>query len=176
MTIAVWLNEQHYRNFLIFNTLTRLKLYRSPAIFASILTLSAIISFIMHSVDGAILLGVVLLTVGLGVPAVYVTTFFSSLKKQVKQQNLNPARLVYTLQFDRSSPLIEITNDREQATYRWQDVFHAYRRKDAIYLFITQERAFLLPLEACTDAAEVWNLIEAKLGSDRCTGGNRASG
>ena len=48
MTIAVWLSEQHFKDFLIFNTLKRLKLYKSPLIFASILTVAATVSFIMQ--------------------------------------------------------------------------------------------------------------------------------
>jgi len=169
MTIAVWLSESHYRNFLIFNILKRLKLYKSPVIFASILTTSAIISFIMHRVQGAVFLGSVLLLVGLGVPAVYFISFFSSLRKQVKQQNLNPPRLVYTLQLEKGSETFEITNDK--AVYRWKDVFHAYYEKDAIYLFITEERAFLLPFTVLEDCNEVFNLIEAKITTQRCTRG-----
>lgn len=171
MTIAVWLSESHYRNFLIFNILKRLKLYKSPVIFASILTTSAIISFIMHRVQGAVFLGSVLLLVGLGVPAVYFISFFSSLRKQVKQQNLNPPRLVYTLQLEKGSETFEITNDKEKAVYRWKDVFHAYYEKDAIYLFITEERAFLLPFTVLEDCNEVFNLIEAKITTQRCTRG-----
>ncbi|NMA22042.1 MAG: YcxB family protein [Spirochaetales bacterium] len=169
MTIAVWLSEQHFKDFLIFNTLKRLKLYKSPLIFASILTVAATVSFIMHTVDGALLLGVVLLFVGLGVPVVYLTSFFSSVRKQVKLQNLDPPRLVYTLKLNDSSDQIEITNESEQVAYQWKDVFHAYHEKDAIYLFITQDRAFLLPHEACEESTEVWSLIEKKLGSERCT-------
>lgn len=169
MTIEVRLSEQHFRNFLIFNILTRLRLYKSPVMFASILTVSAIISFFMHTVGGAILLGVVLLVVGLGVPVVYFTSFFVSLRVQVRQQNLNPPRLVYTLRFDSASDLIEISNDHENVTYRWEDVFHAYHEKDAIYLFITGERAFLIPFVACADKNAVWDLMETKLGTERST-------
>ncbi|NCC64813.1 MAG: YcxB family protein [Spirochaetia bacterium] len=171
MTIAVKLSEIHYKNFLIFNILKRLKLYKSPVIFASILTTSAIISFIMHRVQGAVFLGSVLLLVGLGVPIVYFTSFFSSLRKQVKQQNLNPPRLVYTLQLEKDSETFDITNEKEKATYRWEDVFHAYYEKDAIYLFITQERAFLLPFEVLEDPSEVFKFIEEKISAQRCTRG-----
>lgn len=170
MTIAVRLSESNFRHFLIFNILKRLKLYKSPVIFASILTFSAIISFVMHSVDGAVLLGIVLLLVGLGVPVVYFINFFSSLQKQVKQQNLDPPRLVYTLQFSEDSDVLKVSNDQEQAAYRWKDIFHAYYEKDSIYLFfITQDRAFLLPLALLENSDETWNIIEGKLESERCT-------
>ncbi len=169
MTIAVILSESQFRHFLIFNILKRLKLYKSPVIFASILTFSGIISFVMHSVEGAVLLGIVLLVVGLGVPVVYFINFFSSLQKQVKQQNLDPPRLVYTLQFAEDSDVLKVSNDQEQAAYRWKDIFHAYYEKDSIYLFITQDRAFLLPLALLEDSDEVWKIIEKKLGAERCT-------
>ncbi|MGE4453457.1 MAG: YcxB family protein [Sphaerochaeta sp.] len=169
MTIAVQLSESHFRHFLIFNILKRLKLYRSPLIFASILTASAIISFIMSHVEGAVMLGTVLLIVGLGVPIVYFVNFFTSLKKQVKLQNLDPPRLVYTLQFEENSDEIEISNEHERVRYAWKDVYHAYYEKDCIYLFITKDRAFLLPLSQIEDCNEAWNLIVEKLSSNRCT-------
>ncbi len=169
MTIAVKLNEQHYRQFLIFNILKRLKLYRSPVIFASILTFSAIICFVMYQVEGAVLLGTVLLVVGLGVPVVYFASFFATVKKQVKLQKLNPPRLVYTLQFSEDSDAVAISNEKEQASYRWQDVYHAYFEKECIYLFITRDRAFLIPYEVVEDKDAVCNLITSKLGRNRCT-------
>ncbi|WP_320121898.1 YcxB family protein [uncultured Sphaerochaeta sp.] len=169
MTIAVRLSESNFRHFLTFNILKRLKLYKSPVIFASIMSVSAFISFLMHHVEGAVMLGSVLLLVGLGVPVVYFVNFFASLKKQVKLQDLNPPRLVYTIQFSEESDFIEISNDKEQVRYQWKDVYHAYYEKDAIYLFITKDRAFLLPLSLLENCEEVWSIIEKKLGSERYT-------
>ncbi|MGH0054523.1 MAG: YcxB family protein [Sphaerochaetaceae bacterium] len=169
MVIAVKLSESQFRHFIIFNILKRLKSYKSPVIFASILTFSAIICFLMYKVDGAILLGFVLLVVGLGMPIVYFATFFTSLRKQVKLQKLDPPRLVYTLQFEEDSDVLNISNDKEKVSYRWQEVFHAYYETDSIYLFITKDRAFLLPLASLGDSNAVWKLIETKLGSERCT-------
>lgn len=115
------------------------------------------------------MLGFVLLLVGLGVPIVYFVNFFTSLKKQVKLQKLNPPRLVYTIQFAETSDFIEISNDKEQVQYQWKDVYHVYYEKDAIYLFITKDRAFLLPLSLLENCEEVWSIIEEKLGNERCT-------
>jgi hypothetical protein len=169
MTIAVHLSESNFRNFLIFNIIKRLKLYKSPVIFASIMSVSAFISFAMHHVEGAVMLGSVLLLVGLGVPVVYFVNFFASLKKQVKLQDLDPPRLVYTIQFSDESDFIEISNDTEQVRYQWKDVYHAYYEKDAIYLFITKDKAFLLPLSLLENCEDAWAIIWGKLGRDRCT-------
>lgn len=169
MTIQVYLNESQFRQFLIFNFLKHLKLYIRPVIFASILTVSAIICFLMYRVEGAVLLGSILLVIGLGIPMVYFASFFVSLKKQVRLQNLDPPRLVYTLQFSDESDVLEISNDKESASYRWQDVFHAYYEDESIYLFITKDRAFLLPCALLEDRDKVWKSITAKLPVDRCS-------
>ena len=83
MKIDVILSENLFRRFTLFDILQRRKMWRSPVIFASILSGCAIICFIMHHVDGAVLLGSVLLAVGLGMPAVYFSTFFTSLYKEI---------------------------------------------------------------------------------------------
>ena len=73
------LDSRTFRDFTIFDVLSRRKAWKSPVIFASIMTLSAIICFIMHKVDGAVLLGSILLIVGLGMPIVYFLSFFLNL-------------------------------------------------------------------------------------------------
>ena len=145
MTIKCTISEKIFKNFTIFNILKRQKFWKSPVIFASILTVCALICFIMNHIDGAVLLGCVLLIVGLGVPSVYFITFFSSLRKQVKLQNLNPPRVAYTVELNDKDDGIFVSNEKESATYRWKNVFHVYLDKDCIYLFMTQNRAFILP-------------------------------
>ena len=137
MTIAVQLSESHFRHFLIFTILKRRKLYKSPVIFASILTFSAIICFLMHSVERGSTVGLCTACSRseIGVPIAYFSNFFTSLKKQVKQQNLDPPRLVYTVQFSEDSDEFGVSNDNEIATYRWQDVYHAYFTKPIASIF-----------------------------------------
>ncbi len=169
MVINSYLSESVFRNFTIFDILKRRKSYRSPVIFASIMGISAIICFIMNKIDGAVLLGSVLLVVGLGMPLVYFITFFSSLKKQVKAQNLNPPRLVYTLDLTDKEEGIHIENGKEQANYKWKMADCAYNAKDCIYLYLTRDRAFLLPKESLKENEKmVWQLIVKRLGAAKC--------
>ena len=169
MIIDSYLSESVFRNFTIFDILKRRKSYRSPLIFASILSVSALICFIMNKIDGAVLLGSVLLIVGLGMPLVYFTTFFASLRKQVKAQNLNPPRLVYTLDLTDKEDGIHIENGKEQVTYKWKKAHSAYNAKDCIYLYLTSDRAFLLPKANLKEEEKaVWHLIVKRLGADKC--------
>lgn len=170
MKIDVILSETLFRRFTMFDILKRRKMWRSPVTFASILGGCACICYIMHHVDGAILLGSVLLAVGLGMPAVYFSTFFSSLSKEIKNQNLKNPRLVYTLELTDKTDGIFIRNKTEKATYKWEQVFHVYRDKSATYLFLSATRGFILPHDCIPDGEEaLWNLLASKLPANRCT-------
>ena len=168
MIVQTYLDEKTFRRFTVFDILSRRRYWKSPVIFATILSVCAIVCFLMHRVDGAILLGFVLLAVGLGMPVVYFITFFSSLKRITKGQDLNPPRLVYTLDIS-DGDSFSVRNDKEEARYDWRKTYAAYRDNDCVYLFITQDKAFLLP-ESC--AAEgfdaLWSLIREKVGKDKC--------
>lgn len=170
MKIEVILTEAIFRRFTMFDLLGRRKMWRSPATFAGILGGCACVCFLMHHVDGAVLLGTVLLIVGLGMPAVYFGTFFSSLKKQVTAYGLKRPQLVYTLELTDKADGISITNDREHADYQWKAVHHVYRDTLATYLFMTADRAFLLP-HSCVEEGEeaLWKLISRKVPKERCT-------
>jgi len=170
MKIDVMLTEALFRRFTMFDLLKRRKMWRSPVTFASILGGCACVCFIMHHVDGAILLGSVLLAVGLGMPAVYFSTFFFSLRKEIKNQNLKTPRLVYTLELTDKPDGIFIRNKTEKATYKWEQVFHVYQDKAATYLFLSAMRGFILPHDCTPSGGEaLWNLLTAQLPTERCT-------
>lgn len=168
MTIEVNLTADEFKRFSLFDTFRRRKMWRSPVTFASILSFCALICFIMHHVEGAVMLGSVLLLVGLGMPISYFTAFFTSLGRQV--QSLGLPKKVYALYLTEKSNGIAIENDREHADYKWKDVFHVYRCKTATYLFMTPDRAFILP-HSCVDggADALWQLMEKKLPAGKCT-------
>lgn len=170
MTIEVTLTEEVFRRFTMFDLLKRRKMWRSPAIFASILGAAAIICFIMNHVEGAVMLGTVLLVVGLGMPAVYFGTFFSSLKKQILAHGLKRPQKVYTLVLTEKAKGIGISNEKEHADYEWKQVHHIYRDELATYLFMTRERAFILP-HFCIEEGEdaLWKLITKKVDKARTT-------
>lgn len=170
MKIEATLTEEIFRRFTMFDMLRRRKVWRSPAIFASILGVSAAICFIMRHVDGAVLLGSVLLIVGLGMPLVYFGSFFASLKQQILQQGLKRPQTFYTLVLTEKADGIGIRNEKEQASYKWKDVHHVYRDTIATYLYMTPQRAFILP-HTCIEEGpdELWHLIEKKIPQERRT-------
>lgn len=170
MKIDVILTAEIFRRFSTFDTLRRRQAWKSPAIFASILSACAIICYIMHQVDGAVLLGTVLLVVGLGMPFVYFLSFYLSVGDQIKKMSLkrNPLH-VYTLTLTEAADGIQVENGKERASYKWKQVHHAYRNKLDTYLFITPQRGFILPDTCVEDVDELWQLLVKKLSTERCT-------
>lgn len=170
MRIEVILTEEIFRRFTVFDIMRRKKKWFPSAIFAAILGVSAAICFTMHHVQGAILLGSVLLAVGLGLPAVYFGTFFSSLKKEVVKHGLKRPQHVYTLELTPKAKGIAVSNEKEHAEFEWKKVHHVYRDLLATYLFITPARGFILP-HTCVEEGDdaLWELIEKKIPAERRT-------
>lgn len=170
MRIESYLDKKSFFRFSVFDTFQRRKMWRSPVIFTSILTVCACICFLMHHVSGAIMLGTVLLLVGLGMSLSYFLLFFHSLRVQIKQLGLYVPKLFYSLELSPKADGIHIDNGKEQADYQWKQVHHVYRDKDATYLFITPQRAFILPHDYVQgDIDELWAFLQKKLSSDRCS-------
>lgn len=169
MKIEVILTEKIFRKFTTFDILRRQKRWQSPAIFASILGFCAIICYIMHHVDGAVMLGTVLLVVGLGMPAVYFISFFTSLRPQVLAHGLARPKHVYTLELTDRSNGISISNEKEHADYKWKQVFHVYRDTLATYLYLAPTRAFILPNTCIEDTDALWALMCKMLPEDKRT-------
>ena len=167
MTIEVFLTPGEFFRFTLFDTFRRKKMWQSPVIFASILTVCAMVCFYMHHIDGAVMLGTVLMVVGLGLAIFYFVSFFLSLFLQIRKQGL--PRAVYTLTLTNTKEF-HIANATEQIDYPWKKVYHAYRGKTATYLYATPTRAFILPHYFVEDGAEeLWKLISKKLPANKLT-------
>lgn len=170
MKIEVILTAEIFRRFTLYDTLNRRQAWKSPVIFASILSVCAVICYIMHHIDGAILLGTVLLVVGLGMPGAYFLSFFLSISDQIKSLGLNQyPKHIYTVTLTEDSDGIQVENEKEQTKYKWKQVHHAYRNTLDTYLYITPQRGFILPDTCVEDPDKLWQLLVKKLGTERCT-------
>lgn len=167
MTIEVILTAGEFLRFTMFDTFRRKKMGRSPAIFSGILGTCGMICFFMRHVDGAAMLGTVLLLVGIGMPVFYLLSFAASLFLQIRKQKF--PRLVYTLTLTGGKEL-HIENETEKVDYPWKKVHHVYRGKTATYLYATPARAFILPHYFIEDGADaLWTLLRKKLPAEKLT-------
>ena len=164
MRIEVTMTEELFRRFTMFDMMKRRKVWRAPAILAGILCPCGIICFVMSHVRGAVVLGFLLMLVGLGMPFSYFASFASSLKQQILAQGLKRAKVVYTLVLTEKAKGIAVSNEKEHADYEWKKVHHAYRDELATYLFITRERAFILPHDCIEEGEDaLWDLLRRKI-------------
>ena len=169
MTIEVELSGAEFRRFTIFDLLRRRKQWQGPVVFALILGASAALCFTRTGTRGAMLLGNVLLAVGLGLPCVYFAYFFSSLNRQVRQQGLTRPQKVYTVTLEDKAKGILADNGREQLQYEWKSVHHVYRNLTATYLYLTPQRALILPHSCMEDPDKLWALLTKRLPKEKCT-------
>lgn len=169
MRIEVTLTEELFRRFTTFDLFKRRKIWRAPAIWAAILCTSGGICLYMSHIRGAALLGWLLILIGVGLPISHFANFAGSLKRQILAQGLKRPQQVYTLVLTEKAKGIHVSNDREQADYEWKIVHHVYRDLLATYLYITKERAFILPHVCVEDEEQLWALIAKKVPAERRT-------
>lgn len=161
-TVAVKIDSAIFKHFALFDTFVRQHRWKSPAIFAGIMLLFSLIAFSQSGrVEQAALLGGVLLSVGVLLPAVYFVSFERSVRAQIKKLGLTKPRQVYTLRLNQNDG-VTVTADKEQAAYRWDALFAVYRTDRGIYLYAAPTRAYLMPNEQIeTGADALWALLSA---------------
>ena len=160
MDIDVMLTAELFKRFTLFDTFKRRKMWRSPAIFAAILCTCGCVCLIMRHVDGAVLLGSVLLIIGLGFPLSYFSNFSRSLQQQINAHGLTSPKKVYSLHLSKKAEGICVFNEQEKVDYKWANVYHVYRDKDATYLYMNAQRGFILPHNCIPDGPDkLWKLL-----------------
>lgn len=166
--VEVRLNEKDFIRFSWFDAFRHKKVWRRPALFAAILGAAAAACFVLRDRRGAVLLGVVLLTVALGLPGAWVLSFCLSVRG--RSAALAGGKLVYTLELCDDSRGIAADNGNERAVCPWEQVFHAYRDEHASYLYVTPRRAYLIPHGCVRNGADsLWALIGRWVPADRRT-------
>jgi len=169
ITVSVRLDGKTFWHFMWFDAFILRKRLRRPAAFAAIFAAFALLAFFSGQAQST-LLGTVLLLAGLGLPAVYVGSYLADVHRQAKQANLKARPLVYTVRLDVSG--ITVTNARkkeEPLRLSWQEVAQAFRMKDCVYLYVTAQKAFLLPEgQADTPDEALWQMLVRNLGAGKC--------
>ena len=167
ITVPVKLDKVTFRRFATFDTFRRQQRWRMPVWFMLILLGFSIYLFLQTDKPQSGLLGGVLLAIGLGLPVIYFTTFYFTLRENTIKHCL--PRLVYTLKLSDTDVYIHSAmNKEEELTLPWDKLHMAYRVKGAVYLYVLPSRAFLLPNgQADVPDDELWAFIESKLPKEK---------
>lgn len=145
--VPVHLSPKDFRQFAFFDTFRVRRRWQMPLAFFLIMALFSAVCFLQHGIRNAVLLGCVLLGVGILVPLAYVLSYLFGVNEQAKKNGLPAKPLVYTLTMQQGARGLSIqgVHGEEKIVLEWKQVFGAYRVKDCIYLYLSPERAFLLP-------------------------------
>ena len=164
--VSTQMEAKSFHDFALFDLLHHHKGWQRPALFTAILLVcSGVCMSQIGKRDGAGLLTAVLAIVALGLPAVYFGTFFRSLDQQIKKLGL--PRSFYRLELDDSGLSVWMAGAQDKAEpthqYAWNTVYCAYRRDDAVYIYVQKSQAYLL--NESMDAA--WTLLHSVLPAEK---------
>ena len=143
--LPVKLDGKVYTRFGWYDIFVLQKRWQRPALWAGLFTLSALVCLGYQLAKGTgLALAIVLLVIGLGLPAVYLNSFRSLLRRQVKAGKMDQKpQYAYTLTF--KEECLEALNGNQKKTYAWDQLVGAWKRPDCIYLYHAPGRAYLLP-------------------------------
>lgn len=165
ITIQAFVDSNMYVSFALFDMLRIQKRWIRPAIFAAFFSCLSLLAFWRTSeVEGAALLGSVLLTVGIGLPAVYFGSFFLSVHRQ--KSGYTGKEAVYSIRLNENG--FAVTKGKQSAEWKWDKVISVHRMKRCICIYTGKHQAFLIPLtnKNGTDSS-VWALITSHVDSAR---------
>ena len=155
ITIIAKIGPDLFREFAIYDAFVYKKRGIRPMIFAVFFLLVAIIAFTRRSyTEGAALLGVVLLVVGLGLPAIYILRYLYSVSKRAK--GFSGDETAYALILNTVG--VDVEKGEQSMHYSWDQITFACRLSHSICLYVTSNHAFLLPREDA-DSAAAWDMI-----------------
>ncbi len=154
------ITREIFRRFAYFDAFYHQKHWQRPLAFALLMSAFSVPCFLLRDRrEGAVLLGVVLLIVGLGLPLAYLLSFSLSLRRQMKRMDLSGERIAYTLRLEPGG--VHVTAGTETADYPWETVHMAYRFSGCDYLYVSAGRAYLLPHGPSSE--KVWDLFQSAL-------------
>ena len=161
LAIASTIDGNTFTRFAIFENFKLKKRWIAPTLFALIMCGFAVVCFTLGKTkDQSELLGLVLLSVGLVLPTVWYFMFMQSVRRQVKQFGLSDRKVQYFVFLEDKN--VRIVKGDETAEFGWDKLYKAYRVVGCIYLYATEQRAFLLP--KCDESDAAWEVICGKMG------------
>lgn len=173
ISISSRITSKTFRDFAVFDTLIRQKRIKAPLFFfCSFLIFSSICFFMRNRAEQALLLGGVLLGIAIVFPGVWFGNFFLSIRSRCRMMNLSDEGLhAYTVTMNDKN--ITVTNALQREKHlriEWNQLYHAYRTKDCIYLYVSQVQAFLLP-DGCANVTpdQLWEYLGQRMDADKLT-------
>lgn len=166
LCITVNVTPEVFREFALFDIMSLKKRFVRPLVFAAIMVAFAVVCFALRGrAEQAGLLGTVLMIVGLGLPVFYFLAFFRSLQFQENQLSRRAGQVDYTVKLREDG--IAVTDGKDHVELPWDGVMCAYRLRHSICLYVSANKAYLLPAADQAEANKWWDLISDKLPAEK---------
>lgn len=168
LSIPVILSEKQFKDFIVYDSMTKNKRYKTTLSIAVLLfTLATLCFASQEQLPAAEIIGNILIVFTVLIPTNYARTFQNSVKSQTEKMALNPPRQVYTINLSTSAAGIHYFYPNEKTAagqFSWKSVDGAYRTRHAIYLYVTPQQALIIPntIQA-PDYETIWNFIKGNL-------------
>ncbi len=98
---------------------------------------------VVNLITGSRLLFYLFCAAGVAMPVFYLVFYHVSLKRQIAAYHLDEPRSAYTVSL--SAGGIAVSTEKEQTSFRWDQVYRVFELDSCAYVYITKARAFLLP-------------------------------
>ena len=172
ITVPVEMTAQRFRAFAAFDTFRHRKHWRRPALFAVIMLALAVLCFVRaEQQHGAVILGILLAVVGVGMPAVYVGGFFHSVSEQIHRMGLTRPRIAYRVELGPDGVTVHMPGRQQKAadaTVAWANVWGVYRTAEALYLYVRYDQAYILPADQVRGGSDaLWELCSRMLPAEK---------
>lgn len=175
LALDVRIESKIYRDFMVFDNLTRIGAWRRPLWFAAIFTGLAAVALVatMFGYQGLVL-GLALLVVGLGLPGLLIARIYYVIGTRVRGLGLakGKSRLAYHLDFTKDkNALVVSVPGKEALVFPWAQAMGAWRRMEAIYVYVQPGRAYLVPAgQAEGGLDQYWDYLRNVLPGERLHG------
>ena len=169
--LPIILSEKSFKDFIVYDSKT--KQHRFKTIITLTVCLFMLSTFCFASVETysfAGTLGSILVALSVIIPTWYFNSFRNTIKQQTIKMNLSKPRHVYTVHLYPGKKGIEFYYPEEKtpsATYSWESIHGAWRSKKAIYLYVTESQAILIPDYVSKNPDELWSFLQKELDKKR---------
>ena len=170
--ISVTLSARTFKKFAVFNAMRRQRRWILPVGMAVICFGFSIASFtFQETLPWGNTLGSILSALTVLIPFGYFRSFYSSVDKQAERMKLTEPRHVYSIELAETPESIRFyyPGDKEPSDrFSWRSIEGAWRTEHAIYIYVTPERALLIPdIIKNADHDKLWEFLQKQLGPDK---------
>lgn len=165
--IRVRLSARQFRAYCAFDTF-RIKRRHLPLLIAT-LTLFTLGMGALLLIPRASTIAGVLIGLAIAVPMVVLGLYVIQIETLIARQGLKTEPEVYAIRLNDAGVTVSgLHRSGGSAEIPWPDLWAAYRDKGAVYLYVNEQRAFILPAgQANVDDDTLWSFLVAHMDS-RC--------